>query len=77
MKNTNMRTLQRLVTGKVISESMGYKIASSGLSYGHLQLANSRGDLKNLLKEKFDGKVRVTASNIILKRLELWFTNVT
>ena len=77
LKNTNMRTLQRLVTGKVITESMGYKIALSRLSYGHLQLVHSRGDLINLLKEKFDGKARVTVSGIILQSLELWFINVT
>ena len=42
---------------------MAEKVSASGLTLEHLQLAYSRGGLaaiSNVLKEKFDGRVRVT-----------------
>ena len=59
----NKLTLQLLVTGKVISETMASKIATAGLTYDHLKLAFDRNGMDGLtavLSEKVNGVVQVT-----------------
>ena len=55
--------LQPLVAAKAISMGIAEKVAASGLSFTHLLLSLQRGGseaLSNVLKEKFNGKARVT-----------------
>ncbi|XP_062579139.1 uncharacterized protein LOC134241063 [Saccostrea cucullata] len=71
-KNTTkslMSTLKPLLDQKVISNRMGNKIASSGLSLSHLQLAyrrNGREGVQDVLTEITDNSVRVTKSRKII-----------
>lgn len=71
-KNTTkslMSTLKPLLDQKVISNGMGNKIASSGLSLSHLQLAyrrNGREGVQDVLTEITDNSVRVTKSRKII-----------
>ena len=70
-------TLEPLVTGKVISESMANKIAGAGLTYDHLKLAFDRNGMDGLsavLSEKVNGKVRVTKHPPIIQRIFEHFT---
>lgn len=58
---------------------MATKIAESGLGFQHLQLAFQRGGadgLELVLKEKFNGKVRVTANKRILFNIVNYFTDL-
>lgn len=76
-RNVLQQTLHPLIDKKVISTSMAAKIAESGLGLQHLQLAFQRGGadgLELVLKEKFDGKVRVTANRQILSNIINYFT---
>ena len=62
-KRVNLQTLQPLVAAKAISMGIAEKAAASGLSFTHLLLSFQRGGseaLSNVLKEKFNGKARVT-----------------
>ena len=57
---------------------MAAKMAGSGLNFSHLQLIFQRGGtegLKELCREKFCGKARVTADKNILNRLGVFFEN--
>ena len=68
--------LQPLINDKAISTGMVTKIADSGLGMQHLQLAFQRGGADGLelrLKEKFDGKARVTANRRILSQIVNYF----
>ena len=68
--------LQPLINDKAISTGMVTKIADSGLGMQHLQLAFQRGGADGLelrLKEKFDGKARVTANRWILSQIVNYF----
>ncbi|XP_062581909.1 uncharacterized protein LOC134243696 [Saccostrea cucullata] len=71
-KNTTkslMSTLKPSLDQKVISNGMGNKIASSGLSLSHLQLAyrrNGREGVQDVLTEITDNSVRVTKSRKII-----------
>ena len=70
------QTLQPLINDKAISTGMATKIADSGLGMQHLQLAFQRGGadgLELILKEKFDGKARVTANRRILSQIVNYF----
>ena len=72
-KRVNLQTLQRLVAAKAISMGMAEKAAASGLSFTHLiLLAFQRGGreaLSNVLKEKFNGKVRVTRRKKVIMKI--------
>ena len=62
-KRRNLQTLQPLIAAKAISKGMAEKAAASGLSFTHFLLAFQRhgvDGLSNVLKEKFNGKARVT-----------------
>lgn len=62
-------TFKPLLDQKVISNLMGNKIAGSGVSLPHLQLAfqrNGREALRDVLSEMIDGNVRVTKSKKII-----------
>ena len=62
-KRVNVQTLQPPVAAKAISMGIAEKAAASGLSFTHLLLSFQRGGsetLSNVLKEKFNGKARVT-----------------
>ena len=62
-KRVNLQTLQPLIAAKAISVGIAEKAAASGLSFTHLLLSFQRGGiegLSNVLKEKFNGKARVT-----------------
>lgn len=78
-RNVLQRTLHPLLNKKVISTGMATKIAKSGLGFHHLQLAFQRGGadgLELVLKEKFNGKVRVTANKRILFNIVNYFTDL-
>ncbi|XP_006820911.2 DNA polymerase III PolC-type-like [Saccoglossus kowalevskii] len=69
-QNANKTTLSGLVRDKVLSERMAKKIADSGLTYHHLQLACAQGeldDLKFIFEDKSSGKVRVTKQKRIME----------
>ncbi|XP_044163044.1 uncharacterized protein LOC122947649 [Acropora millepora] len=68
-KRRNLQTLQPLINAKAISKGIAEKAARSGLSLAHLVLAFKRGGyegLTNVLKEKFNGKARVTKKREII-----------
>jgi len=78
-RNGLQQTLNPLLGKKVISAGMATKIADSGLGFQHLQLAFQRGGedgLELVLKEKFHGKVRVTANRRILLNIVNYFTDL-
>lgn len=71
-KKKNLQTLQPLIQEKALSTGMADKAASSGLSFHHLELAfqrNGTDGLLNILKEKFDGKPRVTSNTRVLSQI--------
>ena len=71
-KRVNLQTLQPLVAAKAISMGMAEKAAASGLSFTHLLLAFQRGGseaLSNVLKEKFNGKARVTRRKKVIMKI--------
>ncbi|XP_061190963.1 uncharacterized protein LOC133199106 [Saccostrea echinata] len=78
-KNTTkhlMSTLRPLLDQKVISNGMGNKIAGSGLSLSHLQLAyqrNGREGVQDVLSEIADNSVRVTKSKKIIDSVADYF----
>ena len=68
-KRQNLKTLQPLINAKAISKGIAEKAARSGLFLAHLVLAFKRGGvegLSNALKEKFNGKARVTGKREII-----------
>ncbi|XP_062576921.1 uncharacterized protein LOC134267321 isoform X2 [Saccostrea cucullata] len=69
----NLNTLLVLCNDKILSKQMCKKIAESGLNLGHLKLAHTRGGLKTLLSEKFDGKPRVTSKKCLLEKVNKYF----
>ena len=73
-KRVNLQTLQPLVAAKAISMGMAEKAAPSGLSFTHLIfLAFQRGGreaLSNVLKEKFNAKVRVTRRKKVIMKIK-------
>ena len=72
-KQKNVSSMQNLLGENVISKSMIDKIASSGLSFHHLNLAFQRDSVngvKNVLSEKIDGKPRVTNRNCIISKIQ-------
>ena len=73
----NKLTLQPLLAGKVISESMASKIATAGLTYDHLKLAHDRNGLDGLsavLSEKVNGVVQVTKHPPVIQQIFQYFT---
>ena len=72
----NLQTLQPLINAKAISKGIAEKAARSGLSLAHLVLAFKRGGdegLSNVLKEKFNGKARVTKKREIIQQMCTFF----
>ena len=68
----NKLTLQPLLAGKAVSESMASKIGRAGLTYDHLKLAYNRNGmdgLSALLSEKVNGVVRVTKHPPVIQRI--------
>jgi DNA polymerase III alpha subunit (gram-positive type) len=66
---SNLESLMPLIRSKVVSDSMGKKIASSGLSLHHLHLAYERkgyDGIFGIFTECFEGKVRVTKHKKII-----------
>ena len=62
-KRENLTSLQPLIQAKVNIKGMAEKVASSGLTIAHLQLAYQKGaadGISNVLMERFQGKPRVT-----------------
>ena len=62
-KRENLTSLQPLIQAKVNTKGMAEKVASSGLTIAHLQLAYQKGaadGISNVLMERFQGKPRVT-----------------
>ena len=60
---TVKKTLQPLLAAKIITHSMGTKIARAGIPYRHLKLAFDRNGfdwLSSVLGKKVNGVVRVT-----------------
>ncbi|XP_078344011.1 uncharacterized protein LOC144629653 [Oculina patagonica] len=75
-KRQNLQTFEQLIHEKVLSTKMAEKAASSGLNFHHLQLSFQRNGIDgvlNVLKEKFDGKPRVTTHNRILSKTRSFF----
>ena len=71
-KRENLQTLQPLITAKAISLGIAEKAATSGLTFTHLLLSFQRGGnegLSNVLKEKFNGKARVTRRKQIIEKI--------
>ncbi|XP_061190006.1 uncharacterized protein LOC133197832 [Saccostrea echinata] len=69
VKNDNLKSLEVLVQGKVITEFMANKIAKSGLNMKYIKLAHSRNGedgVKNLFQEIVNGKARVTKCKKII-----------
>ena len=78
MRSINSATLQILLSNGTLTKGMYQKIAGSGLSFPHLQLAFSRDEIngiRNLFTEKFEGKARVTANKRIIMKVNSYFTN--
>ena len=62
-------TLQPLVTGHFVTNTMANKIAKSGLNYTHLRMAfdrNGYDGLLSVLGEKVNGAVQVTKQGRII-----------
>ena len=75
-KRRNPQTLQPLINAKAVSKGIAEKAAQSGLSLAHLVLAFKRGGddgLSNVLKEKFNGKARVTKKREIIQQMCIFF----
>ena len=75
-KRHNLMSLQPLINGKAISVGMAGKAAASGLRLQHLLLAFQRGGvdgLSQILKEKFNGKPRVTTNRRIIEQICQYF----
>ena len=71
-KRANLRSLQPAIQSKAISKGMAEKVASSGLTLAHLQLAFQRSGtdgLSNVLTERFHGKPRVTSNKRIVANI--------
>ena len=73
-------TFRPLVRSKALSDSMAERIAKSGLHLRHLQAVHQRADdplegLRDLLSERFDGKIRVTNDRQVISKLNLWLEN--
>lgn len=71
-KSGNLQTFQPLINAKAISAGIAQKAAASGLSLTHLILSFQRGGsegLENVLKEKFNGKARVTQRKQIIAKI--------
>ncbi|XP_062570472.1 uncharacterized protein LOC134232509 [Saccostrea cucullata] len=69
VKNDNLKSLDVLVHGKVITEFMANKIAKSGLNMNYIKLAHTRNGedgVKNLFQEIVNGKARVTKCKKII-----------
>ena len=78
-KAINRQTFQPLVWDKVISKGISDKAAASGLTFHHLALAFQRSGvsgLQNILKEKVDGKPRVTNFTRILSQIAEYFESL-
>lgn len=75
-KGYNMATFKPLTKAGAISVGMAGKAAASGLTLHHLKLAFQRGGvdgLSHILREKFDGKPRVTANRRVLTQICKYF----
>lgn len=75
--DANFDTLAPLVEQKIVTQSIGMKIAKSGLQLKHLQVACSRGILDKVLSEKINGKPRVTSTKRIIMSLVDFFIKQT
>jgi hypothetical protein len=75
----NLTSLKPLVDAKVIGIAMAKNVASSGLQMDHIKLAHKRNHsdgIKRLLNEKDrNGKIRVTDSSRIIKKLTNYLAN--
>ena len=79
-KRQNLKTLQPLINAKAISKGIAEQAARSGVSLAHLVLAFKRGGvegLSNVLKEKFNGKARVTGKREIIQQMCTYFREHT
>jgi hypothetical protein len=68
----NIPSLQIIISRKVISASMGRKIAGSGLNFAHLKTVYRRSGedgIFSLLSESVDGQTRVTKSRKVVEGL--------
>ena len=77
MNKAALDTLQPLVLFKIITSHMAGKIAGTGLSMNHLELAYMRDGsdgLEALLTECVDGKPRVTRNKKILAKIISFFS---
>ena len=77
-KRENLGSLQPLIQAKVITKGMAEKVASSGLTIAHLQLAFQRGaadGISNVLMERFQGKPRVTRNKRVIANICNFFQN--
>ena len=66
------KTLQLLLAAKIITDSMGTKIATARLNYKHLKLAFDRNcfdGLSSVLGEKVNGVVTVTKYDPTIQRI--------
>lgn len=72
---------RKLCTGTSgITRYIGNKIAKSGLSYEHLQLAHTRDSecgIELLLSERHNNKTRVTTNQAIINKIKKHFTEQT
>ena len=69
---TVKKTLEPLLAVKIITDSMGTKIARVGLHYRHLKLAFDRNGfdgLSSVLGEKVNRVVRVTKHGPTIQRI--------
>ena len=69
-------TLQPMISEKAISVGMASKAATSGLRLQHLKLAFQRDGadgLSHILREKFNGKPRVTKNRRIIAQICNYF----
>ena len=77
-KRENLSSLQPLIQAKVITKGMAEKVASSGLTIAHLQLAFQRsaaGGISNVLMERFQDKPRVTRNKCVIAKICNFFQN--
>lgn len=75
---TSWTRREKTLASKVITKGMAEKVASSGLTITHLQLAFQRGaadGLSDVLMERFQGKPRVTRNTRVVANICNFFQN--
>ena len=75
----NLATFQELIREGSLSKGMASKMSKSGLTLRHLIAVFMRSDLgeeysniRSLLSEKFNGRIRVTNKTPVIEKVHSW-----